>query len=93
MGNDSDRELGRRMLGGDEGAFDEFRGLFPQAVPLRRPRLRNQKEFVIKDTQRLQLMFNIFNLTDAETVSGVVQTTGRFFRQPRARSASNAACG
>ena len=45
--------------------------------------LRAQKEFVIKDTQRLHLMLNIFNLTDAETVTGVVQTTGRFFRQPR----------
>lgn len=45
--------------------------------------LRAQKEFVIKDSQRLDLMLNIFNLTGAETVTGVVQTTGRFFRQPR----------
>jgi hypothetical protein len=45
--------------------------------------LRAQKEFVIKDTQRLHLMLNIFNLTGAETVTGVVQTTSRFFRQPR----------
>ncbi len=45
--------------------------------------LRAQKEFVIKNPQRLHLMLNIFNLTDAETVTGVVQTTGRFFRQPR----------
>src|SRR5687768_2834083 len=45
--------------------------------------LRAQKEFVIKDTQRLHLMLNIFNLTGAETVTGVVQTTGRFFRQAR----------
>jgi hypothetical protein len=45
--------------------------------------LRAQKEFVIKDTQQLHVMLNIFNLTDAETVTGVVQTTGRFFRQPR----------
>ena len=45
--------------------------------------LRAQKEFVIKDAQRLHLMLNIFNLTGAETVTGVVQTTGRFFRQPR----------
>ena len=45
--------------------------------------LRAQKEFVIKDSQRFQLMLNIFNLTDAETVTDVVETTGRFFRQPR----------
>jgi len=44
--------------------------------------LRAQKEFVIKDTQRLHLMLNIFNLTDAETVTDVVETTGPFFRQP-----------
>jgi outer membrane receptor protein involved in Fe transport len=47
--------------------------------------LRAQKEFAIKDTQRLQLMLNIFNLTDAETVIGVFQTTGGFFRKPRTR--------
>ena len=45
--------------------------------------LRAQKEFVITDTQRLHVMLNIFNLTSAETVTGVVQTTSRFFRQPR----------
>ena len=45
--------------------------------------VRAQREFVIKGTQRLHLMVNIFNLTDAETVTGVVQTSGRFFRQPR----------
>jgi hypothetical protein len=45
--------------------------------------LRAQKEFVINETQRLHLMLNIFNLTGAETVTGVVQTTGPFFRQPR----------
>ena len=44
--------------------------------------LRAQKEFVIKDTQRLQLMLNIFNLTGAQTVTDVVETTGRFFRRP-----------
>ena len=44
--------------------------------------LRVQKEFVIKDTQRLHLMLNIFNLTGAKTVTGVNQTTGRFFSQP-----------
>jgi hypothetical protein len=44
--------------------------------------LRVQKEFVIKDTQRLGLMLNIFNLTGAETVTDVIETTSRFFRQP-----------
>ena len=44
--------------------------------------LRAQKEWVIKDTQRLQLMLNIFNLTGAETVTDVVETTNRAFRQP-----------
>ena len=44
--------------------------------------LRAQKEFVIKDTQRLHVMLNIFNLTGAETVTDVVETTSRFFRQP-----------
>jgi hypothetical protein len=44
--------------------------------------LRAQKEFVIKDTHRLHLMLNIFNLTGAETVTDVVETTGRFFRRP-----------
>jgi hypothetical protein len=44
--------------------------------------LRAQKEFVVKDTQQLQLMVNIFNLTGAETAIDVVETTGRFFRQP-----------
>jgi hypothetical protein len=44
--------------------------------------LRAQKEFVIKDTQRLHLMLNVFNLTGAETVTDVVETTGRFFLRP-----------
>jgi hypothetical protein len=44
--------------------------------------LRAQKEFVIRDPQRLQLMVNIFNLTGAETVTDVVETTHRAFRQP-----------
>jgi hypothetical protein len=30
-------------------------------------------------------MVNIFNLTDAETVTDVVETTGPFFRQPSTR--------
>jgi hypothetical protein len=44
--------------------------------------LRAQKEFVIKDTQRLHLMLNVFNLTGAETVTDVVETTGRTFLRP-----------
>jgi len=44
--------------------------------------LRAQKEFLIKDTQRVQLMLNIFNLIGAETVTDVVETTGPSFRQP-----------
>ncbi len=44
--------------------------------------LRAQKEFVIRNTQRLHLMVNIFNLTGAETVTDVVETTSRLFRQP-----------
>jgi hypothetical protein len=44
--------------------------------------LRAQKEFAIKDTQRLHLMLNFFNLTGAETVTDVVETTNRAFRQP-----------
>jgi hypothetical protein len=46
--------------------------------------LRAQKEFVIKSSQRLQLMLNIFNLTGARTVTGVEQTTSWQFNQPRA---------
>ena len=44
--------------------------------------LRAQKEFVIKDTRRLHLMLNFFNLTGAETVTDVVVTTNRAFGQP-----------
>jgi hypothetical protein len=44
--------------------------------------LRAQKEFVIKETQRLHLMLNVFNLTGAETVTDVVETTGRSFLRP-----------
>jgi hypothetical protein len=44
--------------------------------------LRAQKEFVIKGAQRLQMMVNIFNLTGAGTVTDVVETTSRLFRQP-----------
>jgi hypothetical protein len=45
--------------------------------------LRAQKEFVIGNTQQLQLMVNIFNLTGAETVTDVVITTNRLFRNPQ----------
>ena len=44
--------------------------------------LRAQKEFAITNAQRLQVMLNVFNLTGAETVTDVVNTTNRFFRQP-----------
>jgi hypothetical protein len=44
--------------------------------------LRAQKEFVIRDAQRLHLMVNFFNLTGAETVTDVVETTNRAFGQP-----------
>ena len=46
--------------------------------------VRAQKEFVIKQTQRLHLMVNIFNLTGARTVIGVDQATGRSFGRPTA---------
>ena len=44
--------------------------------------IRVQKEFVIKNTQRLQLMFNMFNFADAKTVTAVNQLTGPAFGQP-----------
>lgn len=47
--------------------------------------MRAQKEFVVKNSQRVQVMVNAFNLTDAETVTGLIQTTGALFRQPRTR--------
>jgi hypothetical protein len=46
--------------------------------------IRAQKEFVIKETLRLHLMLNVFNLAGAETVTGVNQTTGPSFNQPTA---------
>ena len=46
--------------------------------------LRVQKEFVIKNTQRLHLMMNIFNFAEAKTVTGVNQSTGFAFDQPTA---------
>ena len=47
--------------------------------PLNLINIRVQKEFVIKDTQRLQLMFNMFNFADAKTVTAVYQLTGQSF--------------
>ena len=44
--------------------------------------LRVQKEFVIKGTQRLHLMLNLFNFADAKTVTGVYQSTGPCFGEP-----------
>jgi hypothetical protein len=44
--------------------------------------IRVQKEFVIKQTQRLHLMFNVFNFADTKTVSSVDQLTGTNFNQP-----------
>jgi hypothetical protein len=44
--------------------------------------LRAQKEFVIRGAQRLQLMVNLFNLTGVKTVTDVIETTHRAFRQP-----------
>ena len=38
--------------------------------------IRAQKEFVIKDTLRLHLMFNVFNFVGNDTVTGVNQNTG-----------------
>jgi hypothetical protein len=46
--------------------------------------IRVQKEFVIKGTLKLHLMFNVFNFFDARTVTGVNQTTGTSFNQPTA---------
>ena len=41
-----------------------------------------QKEFVIKDTQRLHLMLNLMNFADAKTVTAVNWLTGPAFNQP-----------
>jgi hypothetical protein len=40
--------------------------------------IRVQKEFTIRNTQRLQLMVNLFNFFDAQTVTAVNQLTGAF---------------
>ena len=47
--------------------------------------IRAQKAFVIKDSLRLHVMFNVFNFTDAKTVTGVNQTTGPYFNQSTAK--------
>jgi hypothetical protein len=44
--------------------------------------IRAQKEFVIKDTQRFHLMVNVFNLSGAKTVNGVITATGAYFELP-----------
>ena len=46
--------------------------------------LRVQKQFVIKNAQRLHLMVNIFNLAGARTVTDVNQATGPTFGQAEA---------
>ena len=40
--------------------------------------IRVQKDFVIKNTQRLELMVNLLNFADAHTVTSVNQLTGAF---------------
>ena len=47
--------------------------------------IRVQKEFVIKDSQRLHLMVNVFNLSNAKTVTGVNDATGASFNEPTSR--------
>jgi hypothetical protein len=47
--------------------------------------VRVQKEFTFKTSQRLQLMFNIYNLVGNNTVTGVNQGTGPYFNRPTAR--------
>ena len=44
--------------------------------------IRVQKEFVVKDTQRIQLMLNIFNFADAKTVTAVYTLTSPGFNFP-----------
>jgi hypothetical protein len=44
--------------------------------------IRVQKEVVIKGTQRLDLMMNLFNFFDEHTVNSVYQTTGPSFGRP-----------
>ena len=44
--------------------------------------IRVQKEFAIKDTQRIQVMFNMFNFADAKTVTDVHRLTSQVFGYP-----------
>jgi hypothetical protein len=44
--------------------------------------IRVQKEFAIKNTQRLQLMMNIFNFADAKTPTAIYQLTNQNFGYP-----------
>src|SRR6185503_10057864 len=44
--------------------------------------VRAQKAFVIRDTQRIYLMLNIFNLPGIKTVNAVYQFTGPAFNRP-----------
>jgi len=44
--------------------------------------IRVQKEFVIKNTQRLHLMLNMFNFADTKTVTAVNWLTGPAFNRP-----------
>jgi hypothetical protein len=46
--------------------------------------IRVQKEFIIRNTQRLHVMLNLFNFADANTVTGVNQITGPSFEEPTA---------
>jgi hypothetical protein len=47
--------------------------------------VRVQKEFTFKTSQRLQLMFNIYNLVGNDTVTAVNQATGPVFNRPTNR--------
>ena len=44
--------------------------------------IRVQKEFLIKDTQRIQLMLNMFNFFDSKTVTAVYTLTNQSFGDP-----------
>ncbi|HEX6974354.1 MAG TPA: TonB-dependent receptor [Vicinamibacterales bacterium] len=53
--------------------------------PIHVMNLRAQKGFAITGAQRLDLMVNVFNLAGADTVTDVVETTGRSFLRPNSR--------
>jgi hypothetical protein len=44
--------------------------------------IRVQKEFAFTNTQRIHLMVNLFNFTDARTVTAVNNLTGTGFAVP-----------